>query len=78
LDASSVQTAPGGSRRIVWMIIGIIKEHPTKNRMPRRARECRGHLLRWARYAKSLIRQLVRKVGLGRWREPIPDGGEDG
>jgi len=30
LDASSVQTAPDGSRRIVWMIIGMIKGHPTE------------------------------------------------
>jgi hypothetical protein len=37
LDALSVQTAPEGSRRIVWMIIGMIKAHPTKNRMPRQA-----------------------------------------
>jgi hypothetical protein len=29
LDALSVQTAPNGSRRIVWMIIGMIKAHPT-------------------------------------------------
>jgi hypothetical protein len=32
LDASSVQTAPDGSRPIVWMIIGMIKAHPTENR----------------------------------------------
>src|SRR5215218_6948960 len=37
LDASSVQTAPDGSRPIVWMIIGIIKAHPTENRMARQA-----------------------------------------
>jgi hypothetical protein len=37
LDAPSVQTAPEGSRRIVWMIIGMIKAHPTKNRMPSHA-----------------------------------------
>jgi hypothetical protein len=30
LDASSVQTAPDGYRRIVWMIIGMIKAHPTE------------------------------------------------
>jgi hypothetical protein len=30
LDGSSVQTAPDGSSRIVWMIIGMIKEHPTE------------------------------------------------
>src|SRR5215218_1435136 len=34
--ASSVQTAPDGYRRIVWMIKWMIKAHPTKNRMPRR------------------------------------------
>jgi hypothetical protein len=37
LDASSFQTAPEGSRPIVWMIIGMIKAHPTKNRMAREA-----------------------------------------
>src|SRR4029453_13360055 len=37
LDGSSVQTALDGSRRIVWMIIGMIKAHPTKNRMPSHA-----------------------------------------
>jgi hypothetical protein len=35
LDALSVQTAPDGSRRIVWMIKRMIKGHPTKNRMAR-------------------------------------------
>jgi hypothetical protein len=29
LDAWSVQTAPNGSRRIVWMIIGMLNGHPT-------------------------------------------------
>jgi hypothetical protein len=42
LDASSVQMAPDGSRRIVWMIIGMIKAHPTQNRMPRQASLGRG------------------------------------
>src|SRR5687767_4646733 len=28
LEASSVQTAPDGSRLIVWMINGMIKGHP--------------------------------------------------
>jgi hypothetical protein len=37
LDASSVQTAPDGSSRIVWMIIGMIKAHPIQNRMARQA-----------------------------------------
>jgi hypothetical protein len=37
LDAPSVQMAPEGSRRIVWMIIGMIKAHPTKHRMPSHA-----------------------------------------
>jgi hypothetical protein len=37
LGASSVQTAPDGYRRIVWMIIGMIKAHPTQNRMARQA-----------------------------------------
>jgi hypothetical protein len=37
LDGPSVQTAPDGSRPIVWMIIGMIKAHPTENRMPRQA-----------------------------------------
>jgi hypothetical protein len=39
LDASSVQTALEGSRRIVWMIIGMIKAHPTESRMAGRASE---------------------------------------
>jgi hypothetical protein len=34
-----LQTDPDGSRRIVWMIIGMIKAHPTENRMPRGAGE---------------------------------------
>jgi hypothetical protein len=29
MGASSVQTAPGGYRRIVWMIKRMIKAHPT-------------------------------------------------
>jgi len=33
LDALSVQTALDGSRRIVWMIIGMIKAHPMFYRM---------------------------------------------
>jgi hypothetical protein len=37
LDPSSVQTASDSYRTIVWMIIGMIKAHPTKNRMPRQA-----------------------------------------
>src|SRR5215218_1634717 len=37
LAASSVQTASVGSRRIVWMIIGMIKVHPTDNRMRSRS-----------------------------------------
>jgi hypothetical protein len=37
LDASSVQTAPDGYRRIVWMINRTIKAHPTQNRMARQA-----------------------------------------
>jgi hypothetical protein len=37
LDAWSVQTAPDGCRRIVWMINRMIKAHPTDNRMPRQA-----------------------------------------
>ena len=35
LGASSVQTAPDGSRRIVWMIKWMIKTHPIGSRMPR-------------------------------------------
>src|SRR5215213_6498836 len=31
LDASSIQTAPDRSRRIVWMIKRMIKDLPTKN-----------------------------------------------
>ena len=37
LDTPSVQTAPDGYRRIVWMIKRMIKAHPIKNRMPRQA-----------------------------------------
>jgi hypothetical protein len=37
LDAASVQMAPDGYRRIVWMIIGMIKAHPTDNRKARQA-----------------------------------------
>ena len=36
LDASSIQTDPDGSRRIVWMIKRMIKGHPTQNRIVRR------------------------------------------
>jgi hypothetical protein len=46
-DVLSLQTALGGSRRIVWMIIGMIKAHPTKNRMPRQAGKRMGVAL-WA------------------------------
>jgi hypothetical protein len=35
LDAASVQTTPDGSRRMVWMIIGMIKAHPTQSDAPR-------------------------------------------
>jgi hypothetical protein len=37
LGGPSVQTAPDGCRPIVWMIIGMIKAHPTDDRMPRQA-----------------------------------------
>jgi hypothetical protein len=37
LDGPSVQTAPDRSRPIVWMIIEMIKVHPTQDRMPRQA-----------------------------------------
>jgi hypothetical protein len=37
LDASWLQTAPDGYRLIVWMIIGMIKAHPTSYRMARQA-----------------------------------------
>jgi hypothetical protein len=37
LDAASVQTAPDGYRRIVWMIIGMIKAHPMEDRMAKQA-----------------------------------------
>jgi hypothetical protein len=37
LDGPSVQMAPEGSLRIVGMIIGMIKVHPTECRMPRQA-----------------------------------------
>jgi hypothetical protein len=38
VGASSVQTAPDGYRRIDWMIIGMIKAHPTQDRMAHRIR----------------------------------------
>ena len=38
LDGTSVQAAPDGPGRIVWMIIGMIKD-PIRNRMARRAGE---------------------------------------
>ena len=44
LDTSSIQTAPDGYRRIVWMIIGMIKAHPTKNQMTRRLTPARRRL----------------------------------
>ena len=37
VHAASVQTASEGSRPIVWMISGMIKAHPTLNRMPTQA-----------------------------------------
>jgi hypothetical protein len=37
LDASSIQTDPDGTSRIVWMIKRMIKAHPTEDRMPRQA-----------------------------------------
>jgi hypothetical protein len=36
-DALSLQTAPDGSRPIVWMIIGMIKAHPTQYPMAKQA-----------------------------------------
>jgi hypothetical protein len=35
LDGSSIQTDQDGYRPIVWIIIGMIKAHPMKNRMAR-------------------------------------------
>jgi hypothetical protein len=54
LDASSVQTAPDGSRPIVWMIIGMIKAHPTQDRMPRQAGS-QAHGLRWMLLALDIL-----------------------
>src|SRR5919198_4071914 len=34
LGGPSVQTAPDGSRRIVWMIIGMVKAHSNGYRTP--------------------------------------------
>jgi hypothetical protein len=45
MDASSVQMASDGSRRIVWMIMGLIKGHPTENRMARQLSSVRHPLL---------------------------------
>jgi hypothetical protein len=42
LGALSVQTAPDGYRRIVWMIKWMIKAHPTENRMPQAIWICLG------------------------------------
>jgi hypothetical protein len=36
LDASSIQTDPDGTRRIIWMIEQMIKGHPTQNRIVHR------------------------------------------
>ena len=36
LDASSIQTDPDGTRRIIWMIERMVKGHPTQNRIVRR------------------------------------------
>jgi hypothetical protein len=36
-DVLSIQTAPDGSRRIVWMIKRMIKAHPSQDRMTRQA-----------------------------------------
>ena len=41
VGALSIQTGPDGYRRIVWMVIGMIKGHPTQNRMTRRCDEGR-------------------------------------
>src|SRR5512133_1888791 len=44
LEDPSVQTAPDGYRRIVWMIKWMIKAHPTEDRMPRQADSAGSHL----------------------------------
>jgi hypothetical protein len=36
-DQVGCLVGPDGSWRIVWMIIGMIKAHPTNNRMARQA-----------------------------------------
>src|SRR5918992_1998606 len=70
LDGPSVQTAPDGSRRIVWMIIGMIKAHPRENRMPRQAIRAE---LRWREKWLSVfpVAQLrTRVVGQLRHGDP--------
>jgi hypothetical protein len=50
---------PDGYRRIVWMIIGMIKAHPTANRMPSRE-DVRTHAVRWDRYAECMtVRDML-------------------
>src|SRR5215211_325488 len=78
LAAASVQTAPDGSRPIVWMIKWMIKAHPTENRMPGRATPVVGHqtppqasarlglLWRVAGVALGLLGVAVRRRGVGR------------
>jgi hypothetical protein len=60
--------APDGSRRIVWMINGMIKAHPMNNRMARQAAH---------RYAAPL--PLLQLAGVGRpeelgwWQSAVGD-----
>jgi hypothetical protein len=62
LDGPSVQTAPDGSRLIVWMIIGMIKAHPTNYRMARQAREVENS----RRQGDLLDDELMTSAQLGR------------
>jgi hypothetical protein len=61
LDASSVQTAPDGYRRIVWMIKWMIKAHPTQNRCAYRRRHAASRRLDRSR------RGVLPNGRVGRW-----------
>ena len=51
--------APGGFRRIVWMIKWMIKAHPTDNRMPRQANP-QAHVLRCSSHAQCMtVRDML-------------------
>ena len=57
MDGPSVQTAPDGYRRIVWMIKWMIKAHPTENRKA---------------YRHGLPPIELRERAVHRWRLGLP------